>query len=176
MRSRLVLSAALAVMLAGCAGTPDSRYYTLSAAPPQGGNVTAGNGYRLAAVHLPSLYDRPELVFRNGPNSVDFAEFDRWAEPLERMAGRILAEDMALRYPQAPIGPARLQVTIDDFMADRSGVVFLSGTWQLSGSGDQQSHSGRFSLSQPVSGLDGDKVAGAMSVLLGRLADDLGRI
>jgi len=161
MRRKFLLAAAF--LLSACAGSPDSRYYTLS---PVAGQPSSKPAPRLAGLHLPSLYDRPQMALRTGANSVEFSEFERWAEPLERMTARILAQDIAQRHPQPAADPPKLIVTIDEFIADRS-VALLSGSWKLAG------REVRFSLSQPLSGSNSDEMARVMSALLGQLADQI---
>lgn len=171
--------ALLCLTLAACAGgSPESHYYTLSPVGPAAAPSSGKPLFRVTSVHLPSIYDRPQLVVRTGPESVDLNEFERWAEPLERMTARILAQDIALRRPRPP-GPVpaeqpRLMVSIDEFAADRSGTARLSGTWRITGA-DDQTRAGDFSYAKPADASRPERVAAAMSALLGQLADDIDR-
>ena len=172
----------LCLMVAACGGTsPENRYFTLSPVGPAAPSPSAVKPpLRMTGLHLPSLYDRPQMVIRTGPQSIGFDEYDRWAEPLERMAARILAQDIALRRPR-PTGPLpsaadqpRVQVSVDEFAADSVGVARLSGTWRITGA-DDAARAGDFSYSAPVEAGRPDGVAAAMSALLGRLADEIDR-
>jgi uncharacterized lipoprotein YmbA len=171
--------ALLCGMLAACTGgTPDSHYYTLSPAGPAAAPASGKPQFRLTSVHLPSIYDRPQMVVRSGAQSVEFSEFDRWAEPLERMTARILAQDIALRRPR-PGGPVpadqpKLQISVDEFAADRSGTARLSGTWKITGT-DNETRVGDFSYSKPAESGRPESAAAAMSALLGQLADEIDR-
>lgn len=159
----------LALFLTGCAGSsPDSHFFTLSPAPLQDPPRPGRPALRVSAFHLPQLYDRPQMVFRTGAQSVDLDETDRWAEPLDRMAARILAQDLAQRRPQPAGDEVALQVTVDDFIADRSGTAHLSGSWKAAGK------SGLFDLTEQGGGQP-DQTAAALSALLGKLAGDLDR-
>jgi uncharacterized lipoprotein YmbA len=161
------------LLLAACGDTRESRYFTLSPTPPAAATAAGRTPLRLTYLHLPALYDRPQMVRRLGPQAVDIDEFDRWGEPLERMTARILAEDLSLRRPlgAGPLPPPdqmpRLRVTIDDFMADSSGTARLAGRWREDGRG------GDFAFTQPTSGAGPEAMAAAMSALLGRLADEI---
>jgi len=170
MKKSPILAAVL--LLAACAGSPDNRYFTLSAVA--GSQATARNlaPIHLTALRLPELYNRPQMVTRTGPQSVDIAEYDRWAEPLDRMATRILAQDIAARRSGSAV-PMPATVLIDEFGADRSGTARLSGTWKIT-DGDGTTRSGAFSFTEP-SGSDPAAAAAAMSALLGKLADDIDR-
>ncbi len=164
---------AVALLLTACAGSPDNRYYTLSAAAPA--QVSSGGrpAVHLAALRLPELYDRPQMVTRTGPQSVDIDEYDRWAEPLERMATRILAQDLAARRTGGAESPSAF-VLVDEFAADRSGTARLSGSWKITET-DGTTRSRAFSLAEPLSGGDPAAAAAAMSALLGKLADEIDR-
>jgi uncharacterized lipoprotein YmbA len=171
--------AATLVLLAGCAGSPPNKYYTLSVESPcpSVSSPAPMNSLDTATIRLPSVLDRPQLVVRTGPQTVDIREFDRWAEPLDQMATRVLAEDIAAC--QGTTGPGlptyRLSVSVDEFMADSSGQAHLAGRWWILRKGEEKSvQLGRpFSLSERVDqARDADGVA-AMSVLLGRLAGEI---
>jgi uncharacterized lipoprotein YmbA len=171
--------ALLCLLLASCTGgSPENRYYTLAPIGPTAAPAPGKPKVRLSSLHLPSLYDRPQMVVRTGAQSVEFSEFDRWAEPLERMTARMLAQDIALRRP-SPSGPMsgdeqKLQVSVDEFAADRSGMARLSGAWKII-SIDNQVRTGEFTYSKPVDSGHPESVAAAMSALLGQLADDIDR-
>lgn len=179
MRKSPILAAAL--LLSACAGSPESRYFTLSPTPPKQAPAQERPQVHLALVRLPELYDRPQVVTRTSPQSVEIDEYDRWAEPLERMTARILAQDIALRRPHgagpvtAAIDQPKLQIAVDEFAADRNaGRAVLSGNWKIV-EADGTLRGGAFSFSQPVSGGDSAAIAGAMSALLGQLADEIDR-
>ena len=169
----------LCLMLTACGGgSPESRYFTLSPVGPAVAPAPGKPLFRLTSIHLPSLYDRPQLVMRTGPQSVEIDEFDRWAEPLERMTARTLSQDIALRRPR-PAGPLpadqpKLQVSIDEFAADRSGTARLTGTWKITGM-DNEARAGDFAYSKPADSARPESIAAAMSALLGQLADEIDR-
>lgn len=168
---------AVAALLAGCAATPENRYYTLSAEP---GPVTAhAPRLTVAQVRLPGMTDRPQLVVRTGAQTVDIREFDRWAEPLDQLVPRILAQDLSAREGrqngEAP--EQRLFVVVDDFAADDAGGSHLVGRWWTLAPGQtaDRRRERPFALARPTGAMDGAQIAAAMSALLGMLADDLVR-
>ena len=157
----------LAMTLSGCAGSsPDSHFFTLAPVAPQDQPKTGRPALHLTSFRLPQLYDRPQMVFRTGMQSVEIDETDRWAEPLDRMAERMLAQDLAQRRPQPAGSEVPLQINVDDFMPDHSGSAHFSGTWKMGAT------SGAFDWTVPA-GTGPDQAAAALSTLLGRLADDL---
>jgi uncharacterized lipoprotein YmbA len=167
------------ILLAGCAGSPPNKYYTLSAEgschaiPPPAGM----DSLEPTTIRLPGVLDRPQLVVRTGAQTVEIREFDRWAEPLDQMATRVLAEDIA--QCQRTSGSEKpkyfLSVSVDEFMADTSGQARLTGRWwtveKEEGKPVQPGHS--FSLSERVDGSGSAGSAVAMSALLGRLAGEI---
>jgi len=166
-------------LLAGCAGSPPNTYYTLSVESPCPAISPPAHmdSLDIATIRLPGALDRPQLVVRTGPQTVDIREFDRWAEPLDQMATRVLAEDISpCRSTLDSEKPKYLlSVSIDEFMADTSGQAHLTGRWWALRKGEERSvlpgHS--FSLSERVKEAPGAGSVAAMSALLGKLAGEI---
>jgi uncharacterized lipoprotein YmbA len=167
------------VLLAGCAGSPPNTYYTLSVESPcpaisQAAHISSID---TATIRLPGVLDRPQLVVRTGPQTVEIREFDRWAEPLDQMVTRVLVEDMAPCL--GSLGSEKpkylLSVAVDEFMADTSGLAHLTGRWwtlqKEEGGSPQLSHS--FLLSETVGEARSAASVAAMSALLGKLAGEI---
>jgi uncharacterized lipoprotein YmbA len=173
--ARLFVAVAALALLTACSSTPDNHYYTLSAEP--GPTRAAAATLTMGAVHLPGITDRPQLVTRTGPQTVDIKEFDRWAEALDQMVPRILAEDLTLRLglPEAGKPIRRLFVTIDEFMGGADGSAHLSGRWWLLAPGEDaaQKHEQPFAFSHGIAGDQPQAVAASMSTLLATLADQI---
>lgn len=165
------------LLLAGCAGSPPNGYYTLSAESPCPGTAPLAHmsGLDRTTIYLPGVLDRPQLVIRSGPQTVDIREFDRWAEPLDQMASRVLAEDIACQSSQGS-GKSRyfLSVSVDEFMADTSGQAHLMGRWWIVKEGEKPVQPGHsFSLREKVEEARGAERVAAMSALLGKLAGEI---
>ena len=134
----------LALFVAGCAGSPPTNLYTLSAvgAPaadtrsPQSPAVVA-----LGPVTLPDYIDRPQIVTRKSAYELELAAYDQWAAPLYDMLPRALVEDVALRLPSdrvvafPQVGDAsfdyRIAVDVSRFDVDATGAATLAARWQL---------------------------------------------
>ncbi len=134
--------ALLAGILAACS-SPPSKYYVLSAQPDPVRPVPAGfarTTVAIGAIMLPGALDRPQIARRIGPNQIDYAEYDRWAGPLDEMIRRVLAVDLRPRLPVGTVlidsdsvASADLTIAIDirSFDADKSGRVTLNTSWEI---------------------------------------------
>jgi hypothetical protein len=143
---RSLVFALIAMALAGCAGSEPSNYYLLSALPAPETPIRATPSDQLAVgvgpVTLPMYLDRPQLVTRASPNRLDLAEFNRWAEPLQDMFPRTLAEnlsaligtDLVYVLPRRRVPELDYQVAVEVFRFDRSadGEVKLLARWTIS--------------------------------------------
>ena len=151
MRTRLGLTvlALLLLPLGACTPTPPARLYTL--APAEAAPIEAGTGavVGLGPVELPSYLDRPEIVTREGPHEVAIGEFDRWAEPLQPMVVRLLADRLRQATGSREVVPlpARwsaeprhaVAVLVDRFDADETGQVVLDTRWRYYQTSDGRS-------------------------------------
>ena len=127
----LMILCVLLVSLGGCAGTPPSKFYMLEpishgSVPP--GTVTLDRAVSigLGPVTLPDYLDRSQIVTRTDQNTVQLAEFDRWAEPLSSNISRTLAENLVLllqndsivQYPWPGSIDVTYQVLVDVYRFD----------------------------------------------------------
>lgn len=141
--------AVLLLAVGGCAAALPSRLYTLAPAS-DAQSAEAGNGplLGLGPVSLPDYLDRPEIVVRTGDYGVRLAELDKWAEPLEPMLLRVLAErlrretgsrEVVLLPSRRESEPATaVVVDVDRFDASEAGDVVLDARWRVG-----QTESGR---------------------------------
>jgi len=107
------VSASAAWALSGCTllqpREDPTRFYVLTAPGAQAGREAEGEFKRwkvgLRPVEGPAYLRSKAMVVRTGPNEIHFAEFDRWAEPLDQGISRVMkatlssarnVEDLAL--------------------------------------------------------------------------------
>ena len=106
----------------------------------------------LRRLKLASYLASSFIVVRRGENQVDFAEFHRWAEPLEAGINRVVARALVargIRDVDAAPWPARarsdygieldvlrFEGVVPDDPASAEGRVLLSITWEISGPPD----------------------------------------
>jgi uncharacterized lipoprotein YmbA len=176
-RCGLLATGILLVLLAACAATQPTSFYTLSAdtggvaAPRAQEGLTVG----LGPVTLPAYLDRPDIVTREGPNQMRLAEFHRWAEPLEPLLARIMAQDLhalldaedVIPVPQRRDIPLDrvVEIEVNQLDADQAGqVVFDARWWVYEGNGDTLLASGRSRITeQGAAPPDYESIAAAMS-------------
>ncbi|MCX5703213.1 MAG: PqiC family protein [Candidatus Omnitrophica bacterium] len=90
---------------------------------------------------LPEYCNRPQIVTRNNDDSLKFAQFDRWAEPLDKAMARTISHNLALllprinveTFPWNSIMPVKYQVIMNtlqlDCRLDKQVVLFMQ--WSI---------------------------------------------
>jgi len=142
MRYILICLTSIALcFLAGCATSPASRFYTLSAVPVVEQRPSAAHvEIAIDPVTVPELVDRSQIVTRVDANRVSIDEFARWAEPLKSQIPRVLAADLAQfipgaivsTYPQRVDDNAyRVSMDVQSFDASTNGAVTLAVIWSI---------------------------------------------
>ncbi|MDD5254514.1 MAG: PqiC family protein [Candidatus Omnitrophica bacterium] len=103
---RRLLCAILVISAAGCISVPRSpgvRFYTLQARTGEEALPGAENLNNavigVGPVALPEYYNRPQLVTKNNEGTIEFAQFDRWAEPLDTGIVRAISRNLSLFLP-----------------------------------------------------------------------------
>lgn len=136
----LPLVAVLALLVTACASSPAPRYYRLAAlAEPAAVPVATAGAVIVGPFAFADYLDRPQLVTREGPNGMNVADYERWAEPLDANfqavvaanVGVLLGSDQVLEFPaQAIVNPAR-RVTgrVLQLDVDAGGLAVLAVQW-----------------------------------------------
>jgi len=173
---------ALIAGVTGCGSSKPVRYYVLSSMDRpamRASDEGAGRTIEVGQVRLPAYLDRQQIVSRSSDNSVQLAEYDRWAELLKDSVPRIIAANLAamlpgdrvLLYPLNTLDKPDCKVTIDIQRFDGAvgGVAVLEAEWSLScGKERMPVH-----LTQPVEGAGYDALAQAQSQLLRALCETI---
>src|SRR6266446_7252170 len=172
-------------LLAGCGSSPDTRFYTLATVPPITKTADRSSTPQVAvgirSVVLPAELDRPQIVTRTGPNTVNLAEFDRWSSPLRDSVANVIASnltvlvpaDRVVVYPWPPGVSLDYQVSVEVTRLDlrMDGPCALEAWWRIQAK-DQKSVVGRSSLSDQA-GHDYASVVAAKSRLVGALSGEI---
>lgn len=94
----------------------------------------------MGPVDVPEYLNRSQIVVRRGPNELQLADFDKWAEPLKDGVARVLAKNVASLVPaEAVFFPWKRNRSIDfqvvvqvgRFDTDAVGSATLDVRWGL---------------------------------------------
>jgi hypothetical protein len=174
---------AIVAALAGCGSSPKSSFYTLNAAAPaRQSDSAAAYTIAIAAVMVPDVVDRPQLVTRTGANELTINEFARWGEPLKSEIPRVIAADLARElegafvsiYPQSSAGNAdyRIQLDVRRFDSTLGEAAMVEVVWTvrpLKGA----AVNGRSIAREPASGAGYDALVTAHSRALASVSGEI---
>lgn len=168
---------------AGCATSPESKFYTLSAVPVVEQSPGASPvAIAIDPVTIPELVDRSQIVSTVDANRVSIDEFARWAAPLKSQIPRVLAADLAQfipgaivsAYPQrADDNAYRVSVDVQSFDTSASGAVTLTAIWSIRAPNKGQKVSGRSAAHETAGGPGYDALVSAHSRALASVASDI---
>jgi len=192
-----IAAGAMILLVAGCTLLPpkqdETRFIVLSSVAMADSNASALTGGQkfapkatigLGPIRLPEYLDRPELVIRASPNSLDLSRTERWAEPLSDNLRHVLANNLtgllgAINIMQFPWYPGTrldfvVQVQVQRFEADTNRKAELNATWELrTGQSNQVLATRESQLTQLSTSLAGDAVAAALSKAVAELAEQI---
>ena len=179
-RTGIAVTLVLALLVTGCASSPDVEYYTLS---PQSVAATSDKAIALAVgpADFPRALNRVRMMTRSSDNRVTYDEFNRWAGTLESdflattatNLSRLLGSDHVVVYPTPPAFPINYRVTFDvqRFDADASGNVTLDTRWSLvDGETGDVLELHHFSTTKPGTADDYESSAAAHSAAVAELS------
>ena len=176
---------ALTAFVAGCASTPASRFYTLSAAPGPAG-TPSNLSVVVGPVSLPAVVDRPQIVVSMGPNQVRLDEFNRWASPLQHDISRVVAENLSamLGTPRVTLSAQTLSADADyraaievkSFQSAPGEAAVLDAVWSVRRAKDGKSETGRTTEREAVEEKGYDALAAAHSRAVARLSQDMAEV
>jgi uncharacterized lipoprotein YmbA len=185
------LAAGILFFLAGCASTPEPRYYTLGAiAPASTGSSSApastGSSrfsVSVGPVSVPAVVDRPQIVVSTSANQVSLDESNRWAAPLQDGLSAVLAENLAgiLGTPSVTVFPKessagaqyRVAVDLQRFESTPGVSAVMDATWVVRRAKDGMAQTGRTSVRETVQDRSFEALAAAHSRAAGRLSKDI---
>lgn len=139
------------VLLAGCATSQPTRFYTLAPLTGTGSEPVArtrGLLVEVGPVALPAYLDRTQIVTRVTPTRLELSDVHSWVEPLDGLFARTMAEslsvllgsDEVLLWPQQGEVAAdyRLEVQVLRFDTDETGKALLDARWLLYRAGEPE--------------------------------------
>jgi uncharacterized lipoprotein YmbA len=170
------------ILAAGCASTPDSRFYRLSAVPAPAA-TSSELSVAVGPVSVPAMVDRPQIVVSMGPNRVWLDEFNRWASPLQSGISRAVAENLVsmLGTPRVALSSQtliadvkyRVVIAVQSFESAPGEAATLDAVWAVTRSKDGKVQTGRTTVREPASEKGYDALVAAHSRAVARLSRDL---
>ncbi|CAH2032074.1 PqiC family protein [Trichlorobacter ammonificans] len=173
-----------ALLLAGCAASPEAQFYTLAPLPSTDNNpgIPFPHSLEVRPVTLPELVDRPQLVVGIDAHQVRLLENHRWAEPLKSAIPRIMADnlsrilgtDRVSWYPRAAPAPADYRITVDFQRFESSGsLVILDALWTVRSAAGGAPQTGRSLVRETSVSADHGAIASAYSRALAAVSRDI---
>jgi len=184
--NRLILLC-VSALLTACASSP-TNFYTLEAQSRPPVVTTTARATKpligIGPLSLPALLDRRGIVTRAENNSVQIAEFDQWAAPLQDNVLAVLSKNVATlqpdaivrAYPWSVYGSVNYRVIIDitRFDTQLGKSANLEASWAIM---EEKNHmiisNGQTKLQQPLTDASYNSAAQALSKLLGDLSQQL---
>ena len=173
---------AVAVLGAGCASSPASRFYTLSATASPSGTASSMSVV-VGPVSVPPVVDRPQIVVNAGPNQVAIDEFNRWASPLQDNLSHVVADNLVAvlgtpnvtLFPQTNSADAdyRASIEVQRFESVASEAAILDAVWTVRRTADEKSKTGRSTVREPVQDKGYPALVAAHSRAAARLSQDI---
>jgi uncharacterized lipoprotein YmbA len=191
MRSRRpILVFAAALLLASCAGTPETHFYVLSSVPAApaasaAGGTAARRVIAIGPVTLPDYLDQPGIVTRGGPNRIYVASFHQWAGSLPAMTTQALIQDVAARLPGDQVvafdsgssrrPDLRVAVAIGQFDVDEAGHAVVAAHFEIdAAAASSAGRSAHDTLTRAqAAGTSYEDRAAALSQALAQLSDQI---
>lgn len=177
----------VSALLSACA-SPPTNFYTLEAqsrapAVPNTTGVTK-QLIGIGPLSMPALLDRRGFVTRSENNSVQIAEFDLWAAPLQNNVLAVISKNIATlqpntivrAYPWSVYGSVDFRVIIDitRFDTQPGKSANLEASWAIM---EEKNHTiisnGQTRLQQPLNDASYNNAAQALSKLLSEFSQQL---
>jgi uncharacterized lipoprotein YmbA len=178
-----VATALLPMILAGCARSGQTRYYTLAAlAPATAAPVAAGPSLGLGPVRASRHLRQAAMVQRTTVFQLRLRDFDLWGEPVEEGIGNAVAANLGqltgaqriVRYPWRPteVPDRHVSLQIEAFELAADGQAELRARWEVRDASGTLVAAGTTTVLEPANGRI-DELAAALSRALLTLSREL---
>lgn len=175
------LLSGLFVLLTACGTSPKTDFYMLSMQRSVDEGLTGNLSVGVWKVKLPEIIDRPEIVTRSGPFTIERADFNRWAGSLSDNVSLLIANELshALQTSHVDVSPwssyrnfdYQIKVHVRTFLGELGGESVLDGGYViLNGKGNQKLSEQAFALKVKTEGKTYRDMAASMSVLVADLS------
>ncbi len=138
----------IAFVAVACGQSQPSNFYTISSLERAPNAGTAGPAVGVGPISLPEDINRPQIVTRSSPNKVELAEFDKWAESLDKIFPRAMADNLGvlLETDRVVVLPRRrnlpldfqVEINVTRFDTTIEGQTQLTARWILFGQDNRE--------------------------------------
>ena len=179
----------LFLLLAGCAGTEPSRFYTLAPMPGTDAKILSqaesqALSIGVGPVRMPDYLDRQPIVTTSNQHRIKLSEFDRWAGSLKDDFSRVLSENLSilLSTNRVSLFPWRRSMVIDyqvevevyQFDGELGGDASLMACWTIFGGKDNKALAmKKTSFTEPAGSPGCEAMVAAQSRALMHLSRDI---
>jgi len=175
-------------LLSACATSRPDHFYILSAQPgdsSEGRNVPRKVPATAVFlnVSIPSLVDRPEMVFNTSADGVVVMEHERWAAPFADLVSAALARDIERRRADVLVAESghggghaaefNMKVDVVQVSVHPGGRASIEAQWHILNVRTGKDVTGDDMFSAPLTGDGAAAATVALSECLGLLADRL---
>ena len=185
--TRRLAAVAAGLFVLGCLGpspTRAPRLFVLDATVPAVSGAKLDVSIGVGPVSLPKRLDRPQILTRTTDYEVRLAEFDQWAEPLDRSFARAVAENLARSIPTDRVAVYpwnrragidwKIEIDVTRFEREADGSVTLAASWRLIGEGERETfHFGASTLHETPNLSTAGALVAAMSRAVGALSSEI---
>jgi uncharacterized lipoprotein YmbA len=142
MRALTIVTAALAVLLSGCASAPPERFYSLSngMGVAEAPDARAAYYIELPAVTVPQQVARNQMVVTTGAGRIDLLEQERWSSPPASEIGQALSLAISgelgtidvFRTPTPDSAPVyRISTNVQRFESAPGQYALIDAVWSV---------------------------------------------
>jgi hypothetical protein len=144
----IILLAFVFVLNYGCGRSRPSRFYVLIPTVEAKASTSQAEGDSIDSISIgigpvkfSDYLQRPQILSQTKANELEYAEYDRWAEPLDHNFARVVAENLSNLVPAAHVfvfpwrGSAGVQYSVTfevlRFSEGADGKVTLIVLWSI---------------------------------------------
>ena len=181
------ITALLLILLSGCIRAPTVQFFVLEPLSQSASSVVESSKQRtigIGPVTVPSLLEHKQIITRSSNNTVQIAEFQQWASPLQdellqavsRNLSTLQPNNIVHTYPWSIHGTVDLQVIIDIIRFDTipGESANLEANWTIK---DENSHNilknGHSLINHSLSDSSYPATVRALSRILGEFSREL---
>lgn len=185
-RIRLLMIAAILLVVAGCGTTRPSNFYQLTeTANHQLSGLDRGLAVGVGPVNVAPYLDRPQIVVRGAGHRLQLSEFNRWVEPLTDSISRVIIINLSNRLESTRVYKIprrnktiplefRIEIDIARFDGALGGDAILAARWTLYDRANEPKVTRVSLISEPSGGEGFDNLIAAQNRILQKLSGEIG--